>query len=73
MFFSAGTPQAIVRRLNAALGETLDTAMVRERLEGIGATVVAPERRSPEYLAKLLAREIGKWAVPIKAAGVSLD
>jgi tripartite-type tricarboxylate transporter receptor subunit TctC len=73
MFFPAGTPDAIVRRLNAALGETLDTAMVRERLEALGATVVAAERRSPEYLAGFLPREIEKWAGPIKAAGVSTD
>jgi putative tricarboxylic transport membrane protein len=73
MFFPAGTPDAIVRRLNAALGETLDTATVRERLEALGATVVAAERRSPEYLASFLAREIEKWAGPIKAAGASTD
>ncbi|MFL4969830.1 MAG: Bug family tripartite tricarboxylate transporter substrate binding protein [Xanthobacteraceae bacterium] len=73
MFFPAGTPDAIVRRLNAALGETLDTATVRERLEALGATVVAAERRSPEYLASFLAREIEKWAGPIKSAGASTD
>jgi len=71
MFFPAGTPDAIVRRLNAALGETLDTPAVRDRLEALGATVVAAERRSPEYLATFLTREIAKWAGPIKAAGVS--
>jgi tripartite-type tricarboxylate transporter receptor subunit TctC len=69
MFFPAGTPDAIVRRLNAALGETLETATVRDRLEALGATVVAADRRSPEYLAAFLAREIEKWAGPIKAAG----
>jgi len=73
MFFPAGTPDAIVRRLNAALGETLDTATVRERLEALGATPVAAERRSPEYLASFLAREIEKWAGPIKSAGASTD
>jgi tripartite-type tricarboxylate transporter receptor subunit TctC len=73
MFFPAGTPDAIVRRLNAALGETLDTAAVRERLEALGATVVVAERRSPGYLASFLAREIEKWAPSIKAAGASTD
>jgi len=33
--------------------------------------VVAPERRSPDYLAGFVAREIEKWAGPIKASGVS--
>jgi hypothetical protein len=55
------------------LGETLETATVRERLEALGATVVATERRSPEYLAGFLPREIAKWAGPIKAAGASTD
>jgi hypothetical protein len=32
---------------------------------------VAPERRSPEYLAKYIPAEIEKWAGPIKASGVS--
>ena len=73
VFFPSGTPDAIVRRLNAALGETLDTASVRERLEGLGATIVAPERRSPEYLGRLLPGEIAKWAVPIKASGATVD
>jgi tripartite-type tricarboxylate transporter receptor subunit TctC len=73
MFFPARTPDAIVRRLNAALGATLDTPSVRERLEGLGATVVAAERRSPEHLATFLPREIQKWAAPIKAAGSTTD
>ncbi len=73
MFFPARTPDAIVRRLNAALGETLDTPSVRERLEGLGATVVPAERRSPEYLAAFLPREIQKWAAPIKAAGATAE
>ena len=68
--FPRGTPDAIVRRLSSAASEAADTAAVRERLESIGVTVVAPERRSPEYLAKFIVSEIAKWAVPIKASGV---
>ena len=40
------------------------------RLKEVGADLVAPERRSPEYLQKFVVSEIEKWAVPIKAAGV---
>ena len=69
VFLPARTPERIVRRLNAALSETLDTPPVRERLEAIGATVVAAERRSPEYLAQFVPREIAKWTAPIKASG----
>jgi len=68
-----GTPDAIVRRLNAATVEALDTPIVQQRLRDIGATVVAPERRSPEYLGKFAASEIDKWAGPIRASGASVD
>jgi len=68
-----GAPQTIVRRLNQAAGEAIDTLAVRERLSAVGVTVVAPERRSPEYLAKFIPAEIEKWAGPIKASGVSGD
>jgi hypothetical protein len=46
---------------------------VRERLEGLGLNVPAPERRTPEYLAKLVASELEKWAAPVKASGISAD
>lgn len=67
------TPDAIVRRLNKAAGEAVDSPAVRERYAGVGVTVVAPERRSPEYLAKYIPAEIEKWAGPIRASGVSGD
>jgi len=43
---------------------------VQQRLKETGNDVVAPERRSPDYLQKLVESEIEKWAAPIKAAGV---
>jgi tripartite-type tricarboxylate transporter receptor subunit TctC len=71
--FPKGTPDAIVQRLARAASEALDTPSVRERLETIGVTVVAPERRSSEYLAKFVVSEIEKWAGPIKASGVRAE
>src|SRR5262245_47495602 len=65
------TPDAIVRKLNKAAGEVIDTPSIRERYAGLGVTVISPERRSPEYLAKFIPAEIEKWAGPIKASGVS--
>jgi tripartite-type tricarboxylate transporter receptor subunit TctC len=72
-FMPKGTPDAIVRRLNAATIEAMNTPIVQQRLKDIGATLVAPERRSPEYLGKFVASEIEKWAGPIKASGASAD
>jgi hypothetical protein len=51
----------------------MNTSSVRDRLLAIGATTVAPERQSPEYLKTFVASEIGKWAGPIAASGARLD
>ena len=67
------TPAAIVQRLHDATVATMDTPAVAARLQRIGASVVAPERRSSEYLREFVASEIARWAAPIKASGVSLD
>jgi tripartite-type tricarboxylate transporter receptor subunit TctC len=72
-FLPKGTSTAIVQRLHAAAAATLNTPSVQERLKEVGVTVVAPERRSSEYLKSFLNREIEKWAATIKASGVSLD
>jgi tripartite-type tricarboxylate transporter receptor subunit TctC len=66
-------PEAIVRRLAQATSGAVDLPLVRERFASVGVTVAAPERRSPEYLAKFLPSELAKWAGPIRASGVSAD
>ncbi|MFZ0071951.1 MAG: tripartite tricarboxylate transporter substrate-binding protein [Xanthobacteraceae bacterium] len=71
--FPKQTPEAIVRRLAQATSEAVDLPLVRERFASVGVTVAAPERRSPEYLAKFLPSELAKWAGPIRASGVSAD
>jgi tripartite-type tricarboxylate transporter receptor subunit TctC len=71
--FPKGTPDAIVRRLAQASNTAVETPALRERFKSIGVTVPAPERRTPEYLAKFVPGEIARWAGPIKASGVSAD
>jgi tripartite-type tricarboxylate transporter receptor subunit TctC len=73
LVFPKGTPAVAVQRLARATSAALDSPAVRERLESVGVTVVAPERRSPAYLAAFIAAEIAKWAEPIKASGVSIE
>jgi tripartite-type tricarboxylate transporter receptor subunit TctC len=68
--FPKGTPQAIVRRLAKASSDAIDTPSVRERFKSIGVVVTAPDRRSPEYLAKFVVSETARWAVPLKASGM---
>jgi hypothetical protein len=70
-FLPKGTPMVIVRKLHDATVATMNTPEVQMHLKRIGADLVAPERRSPQYLTQFVASEIDKWAGPIKAAGVT--
>ncbi len=72
-FLPRGTPDAIVKKLNLATVEAMKTPAVREKLESAGLKFVSADRTTPEYLEKFVASEIAKWAVPIKASGVSVD
>jgi tripartite-type tricarboxylate transporter receptor subunit TctC len=70
LFLPKGTPDAIVRKLNAAAVAAMNTQVMQDRLKTIGSDLVGPERRSPEYLGRFVADEIKKWAGPISASGV---
>jgi tripartite-type tricarboxylate transporter receptor subunit TctC len=72
-FLPKATSTAIIRKLHDATNATIETPPLQARLKEIGAPVVTPERRSPEYLQKFVVSEIEKWARPIKASGVSID
>jgi tripartite-type tricarboxylate transporter receptor subunit TctC len=72
-FLPKGTPAAIVQKPHDASVAAMKTPPVQERLQDIGATIVAPERRSPNYLQRFVESEIKKWAGPIRASGVSMD
>jgi tripartite-type tricarboxylate transporter receptor subunit TctC len=72
-FFPKGTPAPTVARLAKATSDILDAPGMRERLEGLGLNVPAPERRNPDYLGKLLLSELEKWAAPVKASGAIMD
>ena len=71
LFLPARTPPAIVHRLSAATAAALEVPAVQQRLRQVGGDVIAPERRTPEYLAQFLAAEIKKWEGPIKASGIA--
>jgi tripartite-type tricarboxylate transporter receptor subunit TctC len=72
-FFPKGTPMPIVRRLAQTTSAILDAPDVLARLDKVGLNVPAPERRTPEYLGKLVVSELEKWGPPVKASGVSVD
>jgi len=73
IFMPKGVPADIVKKVNAAAVEAMNTPAVKERLQGLGANIVPPEQRTPEYLASFVQSEIKKWEAPIKASGVSVD
>ncbi len=73
MFLPPATPGAIVRKLNEAMNEVLNTPAVRERLDGAGLAVPPPERRSPDYLGRFVRSEIEKWGAPIRASGTTSE
>jgi tripartite-type tricarboxylate transporter receptor subunit TctC len=73
IFMTKDTQPEILKKMNAAMIATLDTPAVAERLTLLGAIVVAPERRSSDYLKIFVASEIEKWSSTIKNANMQLD
>ena len=51
----------------------MKTPSAREKLESVGLKFASDDRTTPEYLTKFVQSEIAKWAVPIKAGGISVD
>jgi tripartite-type tricarboxylate transporter receptor subunit TctC len=69
VYLPKGVPDAIVKRLHAATVATMETPAVREKLAKLGATIVGPDRRSPEVLAAFTRSELAKWKAPVEASG----
>ncbi len=70
MLAPAGTPQAVVARLNSELVKVLRSPDVKERLAGQGAD---PAGGSPEEFSAFLKEEIAKWGKVVKEAGISAE
>ncbi len=73
IFLPKNAPDAVVRKLNDAAWAAMKSPLVKARLEGLGAQIVAEDRATPEYLRSFVKSEIEKWAGPIKASGVLVD
>lgn len=73
IFAPKGLPADVLARLNKAAVDSINTPAVKEKLNGLGAEVASGNQTTPEYLAKLVKDETEKWAVPIKASGVSVE
>jgi tripartite-type tricarboxylate transporter receptor subunit TctC len=73
IYLPKNAPEAIVNKLHDAALAAMHTPAVRERLSGLGAEIAPDDQATPDHLAKFTKSEIEKWAVPIKAAGVSVE
>ncbi|HSQ05773.1 MAG TPA: tripartite tricarboxylate transporter substrate binding protein, partial [Burkholderiales bacterium] len=66
----AGTPRAIVDRLNREMVKILQQPDIKDRLVGLGAD---PAPSTPQQFAAFIRSEHGKWAAVIRRAGIKLD
>src|SRR3954453_20964688 len=73
LFLPNGTPEPIVKKLHDAAVEAMKSPQVREKLEGLGVTVVAEDRMSTAYLGKFVKDEIEKWGAAIKESGATTN
>jgi len=73
LFLPKNAPADIVKKLNDAAVKAMNSASVKDRLQGLGATVVPADQQTPTYLGEYVKSEIKKWEAPIKASGVSIE
>jgi tripartite-type tricarboxylate transporter receptor subunit TctC len=66
----AGTPRAIVQRLNAEAVKAMNDPETRTRLAGLGGE---PASGTPEQTAELLRREYEQWGKVIREAGITAE
>ena len=66
----AGTPQAVIAQLNAAIRASLEKPETRERLKVLGAITQAS---TPAEFGAFVTKDYERWARVIKAAGVKAE
>jgi tripartite-type tricarboxylate transporter receptor subunit TctC len=66
----AGTPKAIIARLNASLARAMHAPEMQERL---AAVATDPVTSTPEEFGELIKREMAKWGQVVREAGLQAD
>jgi tripartite-type tricarboxylate transporter receptor subunit TctC len=66
----AGTPSAVVQKLNTEINKIMQSKEMRDRLNAEGA-IASPG--TPEQFGAYIKAEIARWATVIKAAGMKVD
>ena len=70
LFAPAGTPRAVIERLNRESVAALAQADVRQKMAGHGVDAASS---TPEALGQLLASEIERWGKVIREAGIKAE
>lgn len=70
LFAPAGTPAAIVKRLNEATNDSLRSAEMKASLEKIG---LEPVIQTPEEFGKFIVAELPRWKEIVTVSGVKGD
>ena len=70
VFAPAGTPQAVIARVNAEMNALLKQSEIRELLAKQG---MAPAGGTPERFGELVKKELARWSRVVAAAGIKAD
>jgi tripartite-type tricarboxylate transporter receptor subunit TctC len=71
VFAPAGTPQPIIRALNATLNQVVSEPAIAARLEDMGQPAVVGT--TPEETTAFVSRELAKWAPIVLASGATAN
>jgi tripartite-type tricarboxylate transporter receptor subunit TctC len=66
----AGTPRAVVKKLNAAVVDALNSPDVAKRVQNLGQT---PSPSTPEEFDRQIREEYARWGKVVKASGAKVD
>ena len=70
LFAPAGTPAAVVARINAAMNRALEDPEVRQKFAVQGFEI---QTGTPEELGRMMAREIERYGQVVRQTGISID
>lgn len=65
--FPKGTPEPIVKQVNAALSQVLDDPVIRERMAKIGIDPAPQEQRASAWFGPFIKTEIARWKPLLEA------